>query len=102
MSQQPQVTPPAGERLLPLVQAIESATGNRVHSSTAHRWRLRAANPLPAWLVGGQWCSTSEAVLRNIAERTAAARGETPPRRTTRRREADIRAAERELSKAGI
>ncbi len=53
----------------------EKNLGDRIHPSTAHRWRIRGARGvrLETVLAGGQRYTSHEALLRFCAETTAAA-----------------------------
>lgn len=78
--------------------------GRRPSFTTFWRWSTRGIRgvKLETLLVGGQRCTTAEAVLRFIAETTAVANGEPTPQRTTRQRAAAIKQAERDCQRAGI
>ncbi len=89
-----------GEKLYPLADAIEKATGYRPSPSTVWRWKLRKG--LPFVLVGAIPRTSVEAVHRWNEAATAADRGESPKARTNRQREAGIAKAERALAEAGI
>ena len=92
------------EKLLPLLSAVELATGQRPHPSTLHRWRLRGIRGIRLETVrcGGRRLTSVEAVRRFLAETTAAVDGASTPARTSRQRQAAIDRAEAELDAAGI
>lgn len=75
-----------------------------VNVSTVWRWIQRGIHGvrLESTLVGGIRMSTREALARFFAATTAAADSTTPPVRTSRQRERQISAAEKELADAGI
>lgn len=75
----------------------------RPHISTLHRWRLRGVRGvrLQTCLVGGRRYTTSEWLAEFIKASSLAVAPEMPTQITSRR-EAAIRAAERELDEAGI
>lgn len=79
-------------------------SGNRIHSSTAWRWVQRGIRGirLESILIGGKRYSSLEKLDAFIAATTAAADGDGQPVRTSRQRDQEIAAAERELSDAGI
>jgi hypothetical protein len=88
------------EKLLPLVKAIEQATGQRPHLSTAIRWCTRgcASVKLESRILGGKSRLTSEqAVLRFMDGVTAAKDGILTPATPTPRQQtlAATRAAKR-------
>ena len=96
------------EKLFPIPQAIELATGQRIHPATTHRWRLKGVSGvrLETVKLGGKRLCSVESVHRFVAATTSAADeaaglGKTPPR-TNRQREAAIKRAERELAREGI
>ena len=67
---------PANEESLPLVDAIQRATGRRVNLSTALRWcqsHNRYGNRLQSWLIGGRRVTSVESVHRYNESNTAAA-----------------------------
>ena len=94
------------EKLLPLVAAVEEATGQRLHPSTCHRWRISgiAGVRLETQKCGGKRVTSVEAVHRFNDEVTFAADGESaaPQARTPRQRERDFQRADRDLENAGI
>ncbi len=94
------------EKLLPLSAAVESATGQRPHPSTLHRWRLRGIKGVRLETIrcGGKRLCSIEAVRRFLESVTEAADGPARPTvaRTSRQRQRAIEAAERELDRAGI
>lgn len=75
----------------------------RPHISTLHRWRLRGVRGvrLQTCLVGGRRYTTSQWLAEFIEASSLAMTPDTPAQMTSRR-EAAIRAAERELDDAGI
>jgi len=94
------------ERLYPLADAVEKATGNRPHLSTVLRWCLHGAQGivLESAMLGGRRLTSVESVGRFLEART---RASTPSHgianlRTTTQRERDARAAERALSREGV
>ncbi|WP_461506906.1 DUF1580 domain-containing protein [Rhodopirellula baltica] len=59
--------------LLPLLVAIERATGHRPHPSTPMRWCLKPnkhGNVLESWMIGGRRMTSVEAVRRYIDANT--------------------------------
>lgn len=94
------------ENLLPLAAAVETATGQRPHPSTLHRWRLHGicGVKLETVRVGGRRMCTIESVRQFLVGVTAATDGEPMPTdsRTPRQRERAIDRAEGELERAGI
>lgn len=81
------------ENLLGLVDAVEHATGRRVHLATALRWASRgsAGVRLESVFVGGRRLTSAEAVTRFVAQCTAARGGAvatvTPPAQADRQAE---------------
>ncbi len=70
------MTIPSDEVSLPLVEAVQQATGRRVNLSTAFRWcqsRNRYGNRLSSWLIGGRRVTSVESVLRYLESNTVAA-----------------------------
>lgn len=92
------------EKLLPLVTAVERATGQRPHPSTCHRWRISgiAGVRLETQKCGGKRMTSIEAVRRFNEAVTRAADGEPLQPRTPKQRERDIDSATRQLEQAGI
>ena len=88
---------------LTLSQAAKTLPG-RPHLSTLHRWRQRGVRgiKLQTALVGGRRYTTRAWLDEFIDAITAAADGDARAVRSSRRRERDIAAAERELEEAGI
>ena len=76
--------------------------GKTLHRSIPFRWASRGTRGIRLEVVRtpSGLCTTRSAVLRFFAALTDPA--PQPPRRTHRRREADIAAAERELAAAGV
>ncbi len=87
-----------------LREAARTLPGGAVHVSTVHRWRLKGCRGvrLETFLRGGVRHTTREAIERFFATTTAAADGDATPVRTSRQRQREIAAAERELEAAGI
>ena len=83
------------EKLQPLVQAVEAATGTRPHLSTVLRWGSNgsAGVKLETLCVGGKRMSSKEAVLRFVQAVTEA-KGGVAAAPTVTPRQADL-AAER-------
>ena len=94
------------EKLLPLVTAVERATGQRPHPSTCHRWRISgiAGVRLETQKCGGKRMTSIEAVHRFNEAVTLAADGESvaPQSRTPRQRKSDLERADKELARQGI
>ena len=66
---------PENEKALPLVEAVQKATGRRPHLSTVVRWCQRSNRHgirLESWLIGGRRVTSVERV-RAYNERTTAA-----------------------------
>ena len=86
-----------------LTKAAQTLPGGAVHVSTMHRWRMKGVRGvrLETFLRGGVRHTTDGALERFFAAITAAADG-TAPVRTSRQREREVAAAERELAEAGI
>ena len=67
---------PENETGLPLVEAIEAATGRRVHLFAAIRWcqsRNRYGSKLESWFIGGRRVTSVERVRAHNERTTAAA-----------------------------
>ena len=94
----------ATETPFTLAEAARTLPGGAVHVSTIHRWRMKGVRGvrLETFLRGGIRYTTDEALERFFAAITAAADGDATPVRTSRKREREIAAAERELAEAGI
>jgi hypothetical protein len=62
------------EPLLPLATAIERATGQRVHLTTALRWASRGSRGirLETWVLGGRRLTSEAAVHRFVRASTEA------------------------------
>jgi len=92
------------EKLFPIPEAYEQATGFRPSPSTCHRHRIRGCHGvrLETVRVGGKRLASVEAVRRFNEAVTRAADGESPQARTPRQRERDLEATERELDRAGL
>lgn len=96
---------PDNEQLLPILDAIEKATGQRPHPATAHRWRTRgvAGIRLSSCCLGAKRLSSVPAVRRFRDQVTAAKDGHSPPSpRTNRQRESAVQRAEKELAGEGF
>ena len=95
---------PPREKLYPLSEAVELATGCRPHPATTHRWRQRGISGvrLETVRVGGRRLCSVESVHRFVAATTAATDGASAPARTSHQRQAAIDRAEAELDRAGI
>jgi len=67
------------EPKLPLVDAVEQASGRRPHLSTCLRWCTRGARGvrLESWVLGGRRLTSVAAVLRYMDATTAASVGGT-------------------------
>lgn len=92
---------PENEYGLPLVEAIQKATGRRPHISTAIRWCQRCNRygiRLESWMLGGRRVTSVEAVQRyNERNTTAANHGVTE--HVSRRRSNSHAAAVHELDR---
>lgn len=75
-----------GEKLLPLVEAVESETGRRVHLSTVLRWAMKGAKglTLESVFLGGRRLTSTEAVRRFIQAGSERAKATTTPTITPR------------------
>jgi len=75
------------EKLLPLVEAVDKATGRQPHLSTVIRWCSRgsAGVRLEYKCLGGRKLTSAEAVLRYVEAVTAAQEAKLPPQRMTSR-----------------
>ena len=73
--------------IAPLVQAVEEVAGFRPHVSAVIRWKTRGSRGvrLEAYLCGGRWLASSEAVRRFIEATTQAKVGELPQPTSTPR-----------------
>ena len=82
----------ADEKLLPLIQAVEQATGRRPHLSTVLRWCVRGSRGIrmESVMLGGRRMTTVAKVHRYIEATTAAADCATVPVETPK--QADRRA----------
>jgi hypothetical protein len=91
------------EDVITLSKAAKAIPG-RPHLSTLWRWHRRglAGIRLETTVVGGRRFTSSEAVQRFIDRTTEARDGIRPERAVSRRRQAAIEQAERELAEAGI
>ena len=88
-----------------LAREVVNRGGRRgINVSTVWRWIQRGIHGvrLESILVGGIRMSSREALARFFAATTAAANGKQTPVRTSRQRQRDIAAAEKELEAAGI
>lgn len=94
---------PQGETPMPLVKAIEAATGYRPHLSTALRWCQRENRNgvrLESWMLGGRRVTSVEAVHRFNQANTDAVDGVNRLPVSTTRQAAKAHAdAKRELAK---
>ena len=79
----------SNEPLLPLVDAVEKATGQRPHLSTCLRWCSRgsAGVRLECRVLGGRRMTSTEAVLRYVDAVTAAKDGGDFHKQSTPRQE---------------
>ncbi len=93
---------PEHEHLLTLTQAAKALPG-RPNITTLWRWRNRGVRGvrLETVLVGGKRFTSREALTRFHDAVNAAADGQPVVSRTTRRREAEIARAEKQLQEAG-
>lgn len=92
---------PKNETGLPLVDAVEQATGRRPHLSTVLRWTQRINRygvRLESWIYGGRRVTSPEAVHRYNEQSTAVANG-TLPTATPRQRSNAHSAAKARLAK---
>ncbi len=92
---------PHEETSLPLVDAVEAATGRRPHLSTVLRWcqrRNRYGIKLESWMLGGRRFTSVEAVNR-YNERTTEAADPGMPSSTTGQRSKAHKDAQRELDR---
>jgi hypothetical protein len=84
-----------------LAREVPNRRGKRgINCATVWRWTMKDNKygvRLESVVIGGVRMSSREALARYIERTTAAANGEPVPVRTSRQREAAIRAAEREL-----
>ena len=95
----------ANEPLLPLVQAVENATGRRPHLSTVLRWCTRGVRgiQLESWMVGGRRLTSVQAVRRFVDAQTAAASPcKVPPVSHCRGGNAGHKAAMKRLAAEGL
>lgn len=83
---------------------VPKRNGKKVAVSTVWRWAMRGVRGirLETIVIGGTRRTSLEALQRFFENVTAAADGTAPRARTSRQREAQMRAAERELESAGI
>ena len=94
--------------LLPLVEAVHSATGRKIHLSTVLRWCMagRSGHRLESWILGGRRMTTTEAVIRFIdattQSRTPRGFKDEPKASTDKQRAERIRRAEKALQEQGI
>lgn len=94
--------------LLPLVKAVETVTGQRIHLSAVLRWTQqgRRGQRLQSWVLGARRMTTEQAVRDFIVATTEAS--EFTPLKVTasqsnsRGRQREISAAKLRLEKAGI
>jgi hypothetical protein len=78
--------------------------GKRPHVSCIYRWAQRGCKGIRLEILqcGGTKMTSLEGLQRFFERLTAAASGDQPPMRSVASRERAVRAAERELTKAGI
>ena len=94
--------------LLPLVEAVETVTGQRIHLSTVLRWAQqgRRGHRLQSWVLGARRMTTEQAVRDFIAATTQAsepvASQKLEPKASSRTRQGQIAAAKKRLENAGI
>ena len=76
----------------------------RPHIATVWRWRTHGigGTRLESFTVGGRVFTSKEAITRFIERTTAARNGQPADAKPSRKRQAAIERAERELDKAGI
>lgn len=93
----------SGERLFPVISAIELETGCRPHKGSAYRWMLKGARNvrLPFKMLGGRRVTSLEAVRRWVDAVTAAGNSSAPSSHTPREHECEIDGAERRLADNG-
>jgi hypothetical protein len=92
---------PENEKALPLVEAVQKATGRRPHLSTVVRWCQRSNRHgirLESWLIGGRRVTSVERV-RAYNERTTAAADHGISEATALRRPAAHAAAVHDLDR---
>ena len=91
------------ERVVPISEAPQHVPG-RPHTATIWRWYQRGISgiKLETFLAGGKRFTTIEAIERFILASTEARDGVRPEQTPSRRRQAAIDKAERELEAAGI
>jgi len=93
------------QELIPLVEAVQEATGRRLHLSTVLRWCQRPNRHgirLESWIVGGRRLTSIEAVQRYIDANTRAADPCAIPSQTNRQAKAAHDSAIAELESDGI
>jgi len=61
-----------GEKLFPVIKAVEMATGNRIHPTTTWRWRTKGIRglTLETRVLGGRTLTSVEAVHRFMDAQT--------------------------------
>lgn len=81
----------------------DECPGKRIHAATVWRWRIHGVRGfrLESYVVGGKVFTSKEAIRRFILATTAARNGVPAETIPSRRRQAEIAAAERELD-AGV
>jgi len=95
------------EKMLPISKIpswCKEHTGNRVHPSTVHRWRIRGARgvKLETVLIGGRRYTSEEALLRFFDMSTAAEDGTGSPQHNAHQQKRAIEEAEAYLRSEGI
>ena len=92
------------EKLMPLVDAVDRATGRRPHLSTVLRWCTKGSGGvrLESRILGGRRLTSVDAVLRYIEASTFARDGQTAPVTTPRQQTlAANRAAKKLAARVG-
>ena len=91
----------ADEKLMPLVDAVQAATGRRPHLSTVWRWCTRGARGirLECRVLGGRRYTSPDAVARWMELTTIARDGESAPVTTPRQRQQAADRAAKQLAK---
>lgn len=91
--------------LMPLVDAVKSATGHRPHLSTVLRWCQRPNRHgirLQSWRLGGKRLTTIAAVLEYVRATTAASDPLARPPATSAQQSTAHNRAMRDLEEAGL
>ena len=90
------------EKLMPLVEAVDRATGRRPHLSTVLRWCTKGNVRLESRILGGRRLTSVDAVLRYIEASTLARDGHSTPVTTPRQQTlAANRAAKKLAARVG-